>query len=73
MKKHITNDGLSVETWYDRASRNYLTQIKDPEGNQIGSAFWAGNKTTAAFNHKEAIEIATWLPHLDSLKLPTKQ
>ena len=62
MKKHITNEGLSVETWYDRQVRSWLTQIKDPEGNQIGNAFWSGSKDSAKNAHKEAIQIATYLP-----------
>lgn len=71
--KYTTTAGLCVETWFDRASRNHITQIKDAEGNQIGSAFYAGNKNSAVFNHNEAIDIAKCLPAVWQSKLPTQE
>jgi hypothetical protein len=40
-----------VETWYDRQSRNWVTQLKDKELNEIFNCY-SGNKKDAkkAFN-----------------------
>jgi hypothetical protein len=50
-----------IETWWDATSRNWVTQIKDTEGNQIGSALFAGNKASAKVNHLDALAIAAGL------------
>ena len=51
----------SVETWWDKTSRNWVTQIKDAEGNQIGSALFAGNKSCAKHNHADGLALAASL------------
>lgn len=53
-----TSNKLLVDTWYDRTSRNWITQIKDAEGNQVGSALFAGNRSSAIINHSDAVAIA---------------
>lgn len=35
---------MKIESWYDRKTKNYITQAKDDEGNQIGEALISGNK-----------------------------
>lgn len=30
--------GWRVETWYDRHTRNWVSQLKDDNGNQVGDA-----------------------------------
>ncbi len=37
-------DGTTVSTWWDKHSRNWITAVKDEEGNQIGDADFAGCK-----------------------------
>jgi len=53
-----TSNNLTVETWYDRTSRNWITQIKNAEGNQIGSAFFAHKRSSAIINHSDAVALA---------------
>ena len=36
------NDKLHIDSWYDKYSRNYVTQVKDNEDNEIEYAY-AGN------------------------------
>lgn len=43
----------TIETWYDRKSRNWITQHKDSNRNQIGNASFSGNKQLANITHKE--------------------
>lgn len=45
-------DGQSVYTWYDRQSRNWITQLRDSQKNQIGNAEFSGNKKSANITHK---------------------
>jgi hypothetical protein len=45
----------NVETWYDKRSRNWITQIKDFGGGQIGDAQFAGDAGGAALNHFSAV------------------
>lgn len=39
--------GGTVETWYDRQTRNWVTQLKDTKGNQVGDAAFSGTKLEA--------------------------
>ena len=50
-----------VETWWDSTSRLWVTQIKDANGNQIGSALFAGNKASAKVNHQDGLALAVSL------------
>lgn len=45
---------LTVETWYDWTSRNWITQIKDGE-DQLGDAEFSGHKPGAMADHKYAV------------------
>lgn len=54
MKTELVN-GFSVDTWWDRQSGIWITQILDDEGNQQGNALFAGNRTSAKFDHQLAI------------------
>jgi len=47
--------GSSVETWWDRYSRNWVTQTKDAEGNQVGHADYTGERLGAAIAHVWAL------------------
>lgn len=51
----------SVETWWDATSRLWITQIKDAEGNQIGSASYAGSRASAKVNHSDCLDYAAGL------------
>jgi len=45
-----------VDTWYDRQTRSWVTQLLNEEGNQIFDAFYAGNKEDALYDHKFYID-----------------
>lgn len=49
---------FTVETWFDRSSRNWITQIKDLDGNQVGDALFAGRRDSAVVNHSDAVALA---------------
>ena len=57
MKKTLSN-GYTVDTWWDRQSRNWITQILDSEGNQQGEALFSGTRKDAEHDHKVAIQMA---------------
>lgn len=40
--------GGSVETWYDKPTRSWVSQIKDTNGNQIGDAEYTGSGRDSA-------------------------
>ena len=50
-----SSETTSVETWWDRYSQNYVTQLKDAAGNQIGEASYTGNAGCAAVAHLWAL------------------
>ena len=33
-----------IDAWYDRHSRNYIIQLKNKDGYQVGDAIYCGNK-----------------------------
>lgn len=41
-KRIEINDKLYIDSWYDKYSRNYITQVKDNEDNEIDYAY-SGN------------------------------
>jgi hypothetical protein len=47
-----------IETWWDDYSKNYITQIKDEAGNQLGDADFAGEANGARYNHQWMIDHA---------------
>lgn len=50
-KKQIESK-KTIESWYDRKSRNWITQVKDHEGNQIGDAHYNGTKSGKQYSEK---------------------
>lgn len=48
-------DGSTVETWFDRQSKNYVTQTKDAAGNEMVAANYTGHKHDAAVAHVWAL------------------
>lgn len=54
-------DSHRIETWWDATTRLWVTQIKDAEGNQIGSALFAGRKASAKVNHSDCLAYAASL------------
>lgn len=44
-----------VETWWDTSSKNWITQVSDHAGNQLGDADYSGNVGSAALAHFSAI------------------
>ena len=55
METKCTN-GNTVETWYDRKARYYVTQTKDADGNYVGDADGAGTKEWSRINHADAVK-----------------
>lgn len=51
-------DEYIVDTWWDRRSRNYITQLLDENGYQIGDAIYTGNKDDAMSAHNTMINEA---------------
>jgi len=52
--------GGSVETWYDKGTRSWVTQTKDAEGNQVGEAEYTGRGKASAKNaHDFAVSEAS--------------
>ena len=41
---HIVRGANMIDSWYDRHTKDYVIQVKDDEGNQIGEAVRVGNK-----------------------------
>jgi len=54
--RHVTHEGCSVETWWDRYSQNYITQFKDENGYQVGGAEYTGHREDAAVAHVWALQ-----------------
>lgn len=49
---------FTVETWWEKSSRSYITQTKDAKGDDVVQAEYSGNPTTAKFTHDEAVKAA---------------
>ncbi len=58
MKRKAQIGEFTVETWYDRQSRNWITQLKDQNNNEIESAY-SGSKDGARFDFKQLVDKAT--------------
>lgn len=43
---------LFVRTWYDRSSRNWISQVVDEKGNQVGDSLYDGTKKDAEASHR---------------------
>jgi hypothetical protein len=48
-----------VESWYDRSTRCWATQLKDGNLDQIGAAVWTACKESAAKVHREFLDSLT--------------
>lgn len=35
---------VTIDAWWDRFSRNWVIQLKNKDGFQVGDAFFAGNR-----------------------------
>lgn len=57
-RRVVEAGNVTIETWWDRYSQNYVTQTKDDNGNQIGDAAYSGYKEGAAVAHLFAINAA---------------
>ena len=51
--KTDTNRGI-VETWWDSQSKNFITQLKDAEGNEL-QCITSGDKAGAKAAHLEMV------------------
>ncbi len=62
-RKTVRTDGLLVETFWDRYSRNWITHILDENGYEIetelGHCLCSGYKAAAQLTHKWFMEIET--------------
>lgn len=57
-RRIVEVNGLTIETWWDRQSQNWITQIKDADGCDVESGKfteYSGNKLDAAISHCWAI------------------
>lgn len=43
---------LTVRTWYDRQSRNWISQVVNEKGWQIGDSIYDGTKAAAQRSHE---------------------
>ena len=43
--------GICVETWYDRKTRNWITEAKDAYGHELASTLISGDGNDAAVSH----------------------
>jgi hypothetical protein len=55
MKTKCKN-GNTVDSWYDRHSRNHITQNLDTNGNQIEDAELDGDKIGRNYSHSRMVE-----------------
>jgi hypothetical protein len=54
-----------VETWYDRVTRNWVTQLKTANLEQIGNAVYSGSKLEAFKVHAQFIDgLTDGMPYL---------
>jgi len=49
-------NGNTVESWYDRATKSYVTRILGRYGNRIGDAEFSGCKESRDSDVKSAVE-----------------
>jgi hypothetical protein len=48
-------NGYTIETWYDRKTRNWISQVLNENHYQLGNAEFSGNKKDANETHKERV------------------
>ena len=49
---------VTIETWWDRHSQNFISQMKDRDGYQIGNAEYCGCKEHAVIQHQHMLDYA---------------
>jgi len=61
------DEAFFVETWWDGNSRNWITQLKDSNLNQMGEADFSANKPNAKLMHKRVIDAITegYIPYIE--------
>jgi hypothetical protein len=68
-KSHVTRVGdYTIETWYDRHCRSYVTQLKDIALDQVGDALYDGTRDGSHFSHQHMIKEAGRLSSQDQPK-----
>lgn len=50
-------NGFTVETWWDRQSRNWITYVTDEKGYQVGAAQISGEPLGAELDKQRCINI----------------
>lgn len=58
-KKTTTVGEFTIETWFMKEGRHWVTQTKDAAGNQVGDAKFAGNNIDAVADHAAAVHDVT--------------
>lgn len=68
------DNGWRVETWWDRRSRNWLTQTFDADNSEV-DVDYSGSAKDAAANHQDAIAaVERWAsPHIDAAEFRAKR
>jgi hypothetical protein len=61
-RRKVTHLGVTVETWWDRQSLNYITQVIDAGGRELKDAHYTGNSGDAAVAHLWALYVLIDLP-----------
>lgn len=57
MNKRIElDDGFCVETWYDKHTRSWISQLKNKEGDQIGDAEYDGTSLSVTTSQKKLVD-----------------
>ena len=47
MRKEYSKEECKLEKWYDRQTRSWVIQLKDPDGNQVGEAIYVASRKEA--------------------------
>ena len=50
------SDTQIVQTWWNRQSKNYVSQVKDANGNSIGDPLFTSVPATAKSNHDTLVD-----------------
>jgi hypothetical protein len=50
------SDTQVVQTWWNRQSKNYVSQLKNADGNPIGEPLFANVPATAKSNHDMLVD-----------------
>lgn len=45
-EKEFDNTVVNIDAWYDRHTRDYVIQLKNADGYQVGDAIRVGDKNT---------------------------